>query len=61
MHTGFNYGERRIQSKMMFLFEAYLRVRVSFVLSNRARRLVEGVHQPQVFFVKLMAVHHDGS
>lgn len=55
---------------MKFIFEnedyalkiqAYLRVRVSFVLSSRARRLVEGVHQSQVFFMKLMAIHHDGS
>lgn len=49
------------KKKPAFRFEAYLRVRVSLILSSRARRLVEGVHQPQVFFVKLVAVHYDAS
>lgn len=59
MHTELIFEKEN--SKTPVMFEAYLRVRVSFILSSRARRLVEGVHQPQVFFVKLVAVHHDGS
>lgn len=42
-------------------FQAYLRVRMSFILSSRARCLGEGVHQSQVVFMQLMAIHHDGS